>query len=525
MKKLFSILATVILLISLTVVASATGNTYTVKEFDLQITVPESYKYVIMRDTEDDNAVFSDLNVTKDQIMTMFENGNIYFNALPGTSSEEFLITEMDIDFKDLSKADDGTVQEMKDSLASEYQRLGALVLSSSVEKYNGITYISSRLKDNSANMYIISFYTIKDGQAFTFNFRTPSTITSDYENMVFDVMNSVKYNASEAAVDTPVETEPVQKPQETPEETEEFEHKDKDSGAKFTVPENWKFEEMDDSEFLKAKFVSTKDPTKLLMFGSAYIWDEVTEEERNGLSIEEFDIEAYSAKEVAEWLDLSEEEIVPVQLNGETYYRGVITQDVTVEDTTVTVTLTQLMYIKDGWMYAYQYTGNPSDAMYKDLEALIESVDYPVRPTDDKETPADDEKPSDAKDEDDDTTTIGALEGGEKGGSNMGLIIGVVIAVVIVVAVILIVVLGKKKKEGQNVPPPQYNQYGQYPNNQQYNQYPNNQQYQNPQQQYYGGVPQQPQQPAQQSMYCPHCGQVIPADTKFCSFCGKQVQ
>ena len=72
MRKIWILAALVILLVSLSISASAASDTYDLPELELQVDIPSEYT-VITRDTPENSPIFSQIGKTKAETMKLFE--------------------------------------------------------------------------------------------------------------------------------------------------------------------------------------------------------------------------------------------------------------------------------------------------------------------------------------------------------------------------------------------------------------------------------------------------------------------
>lgn len=163
-------------------------------------------------------------------------------------------------------------------------------------------------------------------------------------------------------------------------EDTDSFVHTDTDSGVTFTVPANWKQEAFSkDREFIDVKFVSTKDNGCTMIFGSTDIWALMSASDKVGYTRAGLNNSAFTKSDIAEMYGTTADKISVVTYNGVQYYKGEKDYSVDTYGIDLSVSMTQLVYIDNGWMYIFQFGGTSSHKLYSNFESLLNSVQYPT--------------------------------------------------------------------------------------------------------------------------------------------------
>lgn len=241
--------------------AFASSSTYTIVELGLDVTIPSGYK-VITKDTPANASVFSDLGRTKSDVIEQFEASNIYLNAISNASNEEIVITMTNNGLSDFNLVSDFTLDTLASALVKQYTDYGITVSEYEVYQYSQAKFIKVYFSDTANSVYGLQYYTTYDNKAMNFTLRSyKGSITSTQENTIKSVVDSIKFEAE------PLKAEPG-------EDTNAFIYTDVDTGLTFTVPANWKQEEMSkERNFIDAKFVSTKEDGNVIIYGSSDMW------------------------------------------------------------------------------------------------------------------------------------------------------------------------------------------------------------------------------------------------------------
>lgn len=247
-----------------------------------------------------------------------------------------------------------------------------------------------------------------------------------------------------------------------------------------FTVPANWKQKAFSkDREFIDVKFVSTKEDGCTMIYGSTDMWSQMSASDRVGYTRSDLNNSAFTKSDIAEMYSTTADKISTVTYNGVEYFKGETSYTSDTYGVDITVTMTQLVYIDNGWMYMFQFGGTSTHKFYSDFESLLKSVQYPavsnvggVGSTN--------------------NTTSNNLDNGSD--DNSGIIAVVVLLIVFAVIVVAVVISRKKNNEPANYTPI-----------------------------YNTPTPEPPSKP-EPVIYCTKCGQALPLDSDFCHKCGTKV-
>ncbi len=469
MKRLFAIsLATACLLVMfLNSLVFAASNTYDLDELGLQVTIPTGYS-VITRDTPANDPIFSKLGTTKSALMSQFESSSIYLNAVSDTYNEEVVVTMTENSLSNFSLLSDTTLNALASALETEYTNYGLSVSKYEIYQHSQAKFVRLYFTDTSKTVHGLQYYTIYDGKAMNFTMRSyEGSISSRQEAAIKTIVDSIKYDKAPPVA-------------EQGEDTTSFVYTDTDSGVTFTVPADWKQEALSkDREFIDVKFVSTKEDGCTMIYGSTDIWAQMPASDRAGYTRSDLNNSAFTDADIAAMYSTTADKISTDTYNGTQYFKVEANYSSDAYGVDITIGMTQLVYIDNGWMYTFQFGGTSTHKLYSDFERLLESVQYPtisnvggVGSTDSAPTTNTDDTPKD----------------------NSG---GVAVFVLLIVAaaiVITIVVSRKKNKESVDYMP------------------------------IYNTTAPEPVSNFEQAVYCTKCGQALPLDSDFCHKCGAKV-
>lgn len=248
MRRFFIVALTIVVLLAMpfNISVLAASNTYDLDELELQVTIPNGYS-VITRDTPSNDPIFSDLGTTKSALINQFESSNIYLNAISDTYNEEVVVTMVQNSIINFSLLSDTSLNALASTLVNQYTNYGINVSKYEIYQHSQAKFIRLYFTDIGKTVYGLQYYTIYDGKAINFTMRSyEGSLSSRQETAIKTIVDSIKYDKAPPVADQG-------------EDTNSFIHSDSDSGVTFTVPTNWKQEELTkDREFIDVKFVST---------------------------------------------------------------------------------------------------------------------------------------------------------------------------------------------------------------------------------------------------------------------------
>lgn len=468
MKRFFVFALTIIVILSIPCnTVFAKSYTYDLDELELQVTIPDGYS-VITRDTPANAPIFDNLGTTKSALISQFESSNIYLNAISDTYNEEVVVTMMENSLSNFSLLSDTALNTLASTLVNQYTDYGINVSKYEIYQHSQAKFVRLYFSDTGKTVHGLQYYTIYDGKAMNFTMRSyEGSLSSRQETTIKTIVDSIKYDKAPPVA-------------EQGEDTNSFLHTDTDSGVTFTVPANWKQEAFTkDREFIDVKFVSTKEDGCTMIYGSTDMWSQMSASDKVGYTRSDLNNSAFTKSDIAEMYSTTADKISTVTYNGVEYFKGETNYTSDTYGVDITVTMTQLVYIDNGWMYMFQFGGTSTHKLYSDFEGLLKSVQYPTVSNVGGIGSINNNTTNNMNDDSDD---------------NAGIVAVVVLLIVVAVLVIAVVISRKKNNEPTNYTP------------------------------IYNTPTSEPQSNPEPTIYCTKCGQALPLDSDFCHKCGTKI-
>lgn len=361
------------LLISIVLPAAvhAADTTYSLDELGMDITLPNDY-IVFTREIRDDDPNLAAYGLTKEGLSSLMLSDHIYLDAWDENVNREIFIRMTNTPFVDFSQYDDAMLLSFASTLGSEYENNGITYIKSEVYEHEQRKFIKIYTKQPYENRttYGLQYGSIQGGKAiFITLYSFVGSIGTDEEVLLKTIVDGTKF-AFEPQV-TPPATNEVKSP---------FEYTDAETQTSFTVGGNWTEEELfQDRAYIDVKFVSNLGDGTIILYGSIDLWKEMSASEKEGSLRSDINSSIFSKADVAQILAVDASNIEEIMLGGYDYYR--------VENTTVysdfgfeiTLPMTQMLRIDNGYMHVYQYSGENTDPRYQDFEQLVASARYPA--------------------------------------------------------------------------------------------------------------------------------------------------
>lgn len=114
-----------------------------------------------------------------------------------------------------------------------------------------------------------------------------------------------------------------------------------------------------------------------VILYSSTDLWSELSASERAGSSRSDFSSDLFTKQDIADMFGTSKYLVDDVTYGGIHYFKVVTTTEKETLGLKMSVTMTQLFRIENGWGYTFQFSGDESSSYYTDFLSLIKNVKY----------------------------------------------------------------------------------------------------------------------------------------------------
>lgn len=382
MKRIFWGLLVVIIVFAAmpAAVFALSGQPYEIEELDIELEIPDEY-VVFTRETDANDPKFSQFNTTKEVLTSWMEGTNAYLVGFDNLLNYEITVLtgdslpgDMVLDENtpiNFAMLNDTMLLTIGDSVKEGYASEGITVTKTQVYPTDQTKFLqlyAEYTNSTVGQVIAIQNFTIYNGKVICIALNSYNgRIDTSTEARLLDILDSITF------------TEPLQAP--AIPETEAFKYRESQSGVTFTVPANWSETPLENTrKILKAKFTSNVDGDTI-MYGFMDLWNSGwSAEDKQGHERSEIDNSFLSDLEIAVYLGVEPKDVSKVNYGGYDYFKiNTNTSKLLYESFGVTIDMTQLVRIENGYMYCFYFSGNSwNNSNYADFEALLETVKYP---------------------------------------------------------------------------------------------------------------------------------------------------
>ena len=161
---------------------------YEIKDVDVKLSIDDDW-YVFTREIQDDNEDLENFGVTKEYLINLMNNNNIYIDAIPHRGGLEFflVIPKKDMETKDMDSYSDSALEPTIVSFKEKFNTDKCDIYKSK-HKYIMVDYYDSNLK-----YYIINYYTVFDGKGYNFQLQKKSPINDEEKANLQKIINTIE--------------------------------------------------------------------------------------------------------------------------------------------------------------------------------------------------------------------------------------------------------------------------------------------------------------------------------------------
>ena len=378
MKRMIKALLFVIslsVLLSTTAFATENDTRYHLDDLGMSISIPNDLA-VFTRDMKANDPNLKFFGQTKESMLSIMKNGNIYLNALDKDGEYEIIVTMLDSPLENYALLSDTTLTALASSFADAYKEAGITIDSSEIHQHHQAKFLELHIHQiiDGKTVYGLQFNTVYGGKAINVTFQSYSGEIGRTRQILMqhNVLSNVQFDA---APPEPAGSSP----------TSSFTYRDSNSGTTFTVPENWAESPMfEEREYLDAKFTSNLEEGLCIIYtcediyGNEEFQSELTPAEKLSISRANFDNSILTKEIVAEMVPGENQNVSMVSYGGVEYFFAEVTASGTAYGLTVSMSTTYAVHCENGYLHTFLFNAGKDSPYFKDFEALVSSAEYP---------------------------------------------------------------------------------------------------------------------------------------------------
>lgn len=370
MRKIIGSLLCAILILSMPIVSFAQEDTsYTLPDVGMEIWIPSGFT-VFTRDANLDASAPTGYEFAEGYMREHMEKNYIYLDALSDSGTTEIIVTMLDSPLKDYSSFPDDLLDIVASAIPAFGEANGIIYGDHEIYPHEQTRFIKLDLEQDmlGSTAYGLQYSTIYGYKAVNVTMYSYARVLSSAEKfMLRKAIDSIHF------IDTPPE------PASKAEEPSTSEYIDTETGVSFLLPQSWEQVPLSvESEYVKARFVSTKDADLQIMYASTDIWETLSDAEKSGLTRADINHKWFPKSALAIVSDIPITSIETADYNGYEYY----TFPTTITDRSLGVPIERPTYnafrISDGYMYTFQFAGDAENPYFSDFESILGAVKYP---------------------------------------------------------------------------------------------------------------------------------------------------
>ena len=160
---------------------------YQIDDINLKLNIDDDV-IVFTRDNLDNNEDLAGLSLTKEQMLQILKNGNIYLDLVEKNLSWEFLVIVPDnsLSVNNLANLPDKLVRETGESLKTKFNAKDFKIYTTDKLKFVAVNYYDEKTK-----YYITNYYTVVNGHGYNFQMQKREEITDDEESFIKRIVDS----------------------------------------------------------------------------------------------------------------------------------------------------------------------------------------------------------------------------------------------------------------------------------------------------------------------------------------------
>ena len=352
----------------------AAGRTVTIKDLEIECTIPDSFTFVFTRDNISDTDAAS-LGMTKTEIKNLLTESNAYLEAGTEFFETEFRITMAPITIGDFSDYGDTLLNGLASEMVNSLKTYGYSNITWEIYHHPDTVFLKMEysLPSDTGYLYSIQYYAVMNLQAINFTCSFSSKPSSADKSMVKGIVDSAKFKNA-----------PVK------ESKDEIDYRYpsfnySDDYVTFRLPDGWRKTDIDPNHtHLNAKFQRGDNSEVIITYGCQDVWSLLSANEKQGSKRSDLSFSSMTDREIRDMVDeeyigsgATLHSISSELVGGKKYCQVVMTIRNETYGIPLDVTTTQMVFLENGYMVSFSFSQEPSSQYYSEFKGVIESVTY----------------------------------------------------------------------------------------------------------------------------------------------------
>ncbi len=182
-----------IFLIMLLVPFAVSAKEVEVPDMNLKMNLDDNWD-IFTRDNLDNNPTLEEYGISKDDIMSLFKQGNIYIDALANDNDFEFFAIILNVgQMNNLANYTDEIINkelvpELKKELQKNYSNI-----SIKIKEVGTYKYLIVEFYDSTTQKQLYKYYTVVNALGYNFQIQKKGKITDEEKKMLDDIVSTTE--------------------------------------------------------------------------------------------------------------------------------------------------------------------------------------------------------------------------------------------------------------------------------------------------------------------------------------------
>ena len=368
--------AVVLLVKLLALSAQAAGKTIEISDLGIQCAIPDYFSYILTRDNIKSDADVSSFGMTKDQILNLFKENNIYLDAFTEDFGTDLIISMApNSTTGDFSEYGDSILNSLGNAVVENLKTVGYSNIVCEVYHHTDTLFLKFEysMPSGSDYSYSIQYYTVMNSQEISFTISFMTKPTASEKTIIKGVVDSAVFK------NAPVKESESEINKKHP----AFDYNDE--YISIHIPMGWSQEPTSSyHEPIKAKFKKVSLPGIIMAYSFQDIWEQLSADEKQGHSRSEMSFSSMTDQEIRDMLGTTLEELGAdignisfETVGGKKYCQLVMTVYENIDGMKLGVKSTQMVYLANGYAFSFVFYREPTGKQYEEFKAILESVTY----------------------------------------------------------------------------------------------------------------------------------------------------